>query len=576
MGPNIGGNAVRLSRPLLLAVDSDPAMLSRIEGELQRSFGSDFRVRGEISAEDALRVVERAHDQDERVAVVLVDHALPDPERAELFGRVRTLHPDARRALLIEWGAWAERETANAILQAMAVGDISYYVLKPWIHRDEFFHRVVAEFVQEWSRSEALNLREVVVVADLHSPRAHAVTSLLNRNGIPHAFRPRGSAFADRALAEVGADAGDAEVVVWMPAVGGAVLGDPTDAEVVEAWGIPTTVGADERDFDVLVVGAGPAGLAAAVYASSEGLRTLAVERESIGGQAGASSLIRNYLGFSRGISGAELAQRGYQQAWVFGAHFVLMRDVERLDADGDRFLATVSDIGEVTARAVVLATGVSYRRLGVPELEALSGAGVYYGASVSAAHGLTGLDAVVVGGGNSAGQAVLHLARYCRLVTLVVRGRDLAESMSRYLIDAIAAAPGIVVRTQAAVVGGGGDGRLEWVSVQERATGAEQRVRADGLFVMIGARPRTDWLPAGVRRDRFGFVLAGSDAASSDSWTEERRPHPYETTVPGLFAVGDVRSGSVKRVASAVGEGSVVVSQVHAFLSERPRVPHQ
>ena len=555
------------ARPLLLAVDVDPTQLDRIEGALQRSFGSDFRVRAELTADDALRLLDTAHHLGQRVAVVLVDHALPEEQRAELFGRARTLHPDARRALLIEWGAWANRGTASAILAAMAVGDISYYVLKPWIERDELFHRTVAEFVQEWSRSEVRNLREVVVIADRHSARGHSVRSMLNRNGIPSAFRERGSDLANAALTEIQEDASGTEVLVWMPAIDGAVLRDPSDAEIAEAWGVHTTLPPDSRDFDVLVVGAGPGGLAAAVYASSEGMRTLVVERESIGGQAGSSSLIRNYLGFSRGISGSDLAQRGYQQAWVFGAHFVLMREINRLRADGTKFVAEIGGVGEVTARAVVLATGVSYRRLGVPELEALSGSGVYYGASVSEAHGLTGLDAVVVGGGNSAGQAVLHLARYCKRVTLSVRGSDLAAGMSTYLIHAIEAAPNVVVRTSTEIIGGRGEGRLEAVTARDRPTGAEESLQADGLFVMIGAQPRTDWLPDSVGRDRFGFVLAGADAAASGLWALKRSPQPYETTLPGLFAVGDVRCGSVKRVASAVGEGSVVVSQLHQHL---------
>ncbi len=556
-------------RPLLLAVDVRPEMLDRIEGELQRGFGSGYRVRGEGTAEEALRSLDLAHDQSQPVALVLVDHALPDDARRALLAGARSLHPDARRALLVEWGAWADRGIAAAILQAMAVGDINYYVLKPWQSGDELFHRVVAEFVQEWSRSEVSNERETVVVAHQHSARAHAIASLLSRNGIPYAFRARGSPEAERVTQAIEAHGGDtagAEVVVWMPATGGAVLLDPTDVEVAEAWGIRTSLGPDERDFDLLVVGAGPAGLAAAVYAASEGLRTLVVERESIGGQAGSSSLIRNYLGFSRGISGAELAQRAYQQAWVFGARLVLMREVTRLAPAGDGHVATIADVGDVRARTVVLATGVSYRRLGVPEVEAFTGAGVFYGANVSQAHALKGLHAVVVGGGNSAGQAVLHLDRYCQQVTLVVRGDDLAESMSSYLVDAIAATS-IAVRASAEVVGATGDGRLEQVTIRSRSTSEEGPVRADALFVMIGAQPRTSWLPDEIARDRFGFVLAGHDAADSDRWGRPERPQPYESTVPGVFAVGDVRCGSVKRVASAVGEGSVVVSQVHAFL---------
>jgi thioredoxin reductase (NADPH) len=553
------------TRPLLLAVEADPVQLDRIEGELQRAFGGDFRVRGELTVDEAARTLTRADERGDQVAVVLVDDSFPDELRAELFDLVRRQHPDARRALLVQWGAWADRNSARAILHAMAVGHINYYVLKPWTTRDELFHRTVAEFVQEWSRSSVTNLREVVVVAEQRSGRAYEISSLLTRNGIPHAFRDRTSELGREVLERTGSDRG--AVVVWMPALAGKTLVDPTDAEIVEAWGVPTTLPEAERNFDVLVVGGGPAGLAAAVYASSEGVDTLVVERESIGGQAGSSSLIRNYLGFSRGVSGAELAQRGYQQAWVFGAHFVLTREADALSYDGHRFVAHVRDVGEVHAKAVVLATGVSYRRLGVPSLEELSGKGVYYGANVTAAHALTGLHAVVVGGGNSAGQAVLHLARYCESVTLVVRGSALGATMSAYLVGAIEAESKIVVRTESEVTGGEGDGRLERVVLKDRVAGTEETITADGLFVMIGAEPRTDWLPDAAERDRHGFLLTGTDAAGH-GWQLERDPYPYETTVPGVFAVGDVRSGSVKRVASAVGEGSVVVSQLHQYLS--------
>ena len=290
------------------------------------------------------------------------------------------------------------------------------------------------------------------------------------------------------------------------------------------------------------MVGAGPAGLAAAVYASSEGLSTLVVERASIGGQAGASSLIRNYLGFSRGISGAELAQRGYQQAWVFGAHFVLMREVDKLAYDGQEFEAHVRDVGRVSARAVVLATGVSYRRLGVPSVERLTGHGVHYGANITAAHALTGLRAVVVGGGNSSGQAALHLAHHCEHVTLVVRGRTLDATMSAYLVGALAADPSVSVRTGAEVVAATGEDQLERVEVRDRATGATESLPADGLFVMVGAVPRTDWLPAGSPVATSTATCSPGARRPRDGWPLERAPHPYETTVPGLFAVGDVR----------------------------------
>jgi thioredoxin reductase (NADPH) len=553
-------------RPLLLAVDADARLLGRMEGELQRAFGADFRVRGELLPEDALRILHGAKDRQERVAVVLVDESFPDDARAKIFETARTLHPNAKRALLVAWGAWAHPESAQKILRSMAVGDISYYVLKPWITPDELFHRVIAEFVMEWSRSEPTNMREVVVVAAQHSGRAYAVSDLLSRNGIPHTFRSRDSELGQKVLEEIGQAEG--EVMVWMPAIGGTRLVDPTDAEILEAWGIPTTLPDVDRDFDLLVVGAGPAGLGTAVYASSEGVRTVVVEREAIGGQAGSSSLIRNYLGFSRGLSGADLVQRGYQQAWVFGARFVVTREVERLTPQGSGFLAHVRDVGEVWARAVVISTGVSYRRIGVPSLEELSGHGVYYGSSVTAAQALTGLRAGIVGAGNSAGQAALHLARYCASVHLIARGSKLADSMSAYLVDAITAMPMIKVHVNTVVAGGGGEGQLEWITLRDRTNGHEQHLPLASLFVMIGARPRTDWLPAEVDRDPYGFLYTGAEAAACDSWKLPRSPHPHETTVPGLFAVGDVRSGSVKRVASAVGEGSVVVSEIHQFLA--------
>ena len=566
-----------MARPLLLAVDPDPESLSRIEAELGRRFGSDYRVWGETDASAALAQLERAAQLGDPVALVLADPWLPDVSGAELLGHVRTLHPDAGRAMLVPWGAWADRRTAEEILRAIAHGDISYYVLKPWTSPDELFIRTVAEFVQGWSRTVPGEHREVVVVGAARDPRGHDVRSLLTRNGIPHAYLDRGSKEGCDVLRRIGApdpESHTGPMVVWMPAIGGKVLIDPTDGEICGAWGIRTDLTGVPPELDLVVVGAGPAGLAAAVYASSEGLSVLCVEERALGGQAATSSLIRNYLGFSRGLSGADLAQRGFQQAWVFGASFLLTRRVSSIvPADGG-FTVTVEGVGEVRARAVVLAMGVAYRRLGIPELEALSGSGVFYGASVSEAHGLKGSRVVIVGGGNSAGQAALHLKRYAAHVTIVIRTPDLTSTMSRYLIDEIDASPEITVLPNAEMVGGGGDGWLQTVRVKDHETGEEQSLPADAMFVMIGAEPHTQWLPDEVLRDKRGFILTGADVSSAGAWTQERPPEPYETSVPGIFAVGDVRSSSVKRVASAVGEGSVVVSEVHAFLSLQPTRP--
>jgi thioredoxin reductase (NADPH) len=558
-----------MGRPLILAVDADRAVLNRIEGELGRRYGADFRIRGERTSAAALAELESAQQYGEPVAAVLAADALPDRPGAELLAQVRSMHPDARRALLVDWGAWGEPATAATILRAMALGDINYYVLKPWTSPDELFHRTVAEFVHEWSRSYVTTTREVMVVAPEHSARGYGIRSLLTRSGIPHAALDRGSPAGERVARAAAPSARPDQVVVWMPVLGGTCLLDPTDADLMQAWGIDTSLPADGGDVDVLIVGAGPAGLAAAVYASSEGVRTLVVERDALGGQAGSSSLIRNYLGFSRGVSGSELAQRGYQQAWVFGARFCLTREVTEVRPDGRGYVVALGDAGTVQARSVVLATGVSYRRIGIPALEALSGAGVFYGASVSEAHGLTGRRALVLGGGNSAGQAVLHLNRYCEHVTLVVRGAALSDGMSQYLAQEIVAST-VEVRPSSEVVDGSGDGRLERVAVRDRSTGDVEELPVDALFVMIGAEPRTDWLPPALLRDRQGFVRTGADVAG-DGWTLGRPPMPNETSLPGVFAVGDVRSGSVKRVASAVGEGSVVVSQLHAHLARSP-----
>lgn len=554
-----------MRRPLILAVDGDQTALGRLCHELDRRYGCDYRVVGHSRGSDAVAELRDFHRRGDAVALVLAAEQLTDMAGSELLAQTRALHGEARRLILISWGDWANPGTADAILNAMAVGHANYYVLKPWASPDELLHRTVAEYLQDWARNEVDSRREVVVVGDRRSARGHDVRDLLTRNGIPNAFHDRESAAGESVLARTGHARSDVRLVVWMPALGGQALADPTDADIIEAWGIPTTLAADDRTFDLMVIGAGPAGLAAAVYGSSEGLRTLVVERTAIGGQAGASSLIRNYLGFSRGLSGAELGQRGFQQAWVFGARFLLTHDVVALHPGHGGCTADIRDIGTVRASAVVLACGVTYRRLDIPTLESLAGAGVFYGASVSEAQGLVGRTAVVVGGGNSAGQAALHLARYAARVHLVVRADDLGKGMSDYLVRQIAATD-IEVRTGAEVVDGGGVAALEWVAVQDRASGRLDRVATDGLFVMIGAQPGTDWLPPDVARDSHGFVRVGGDLR--ESWSLDRPPQPFETSVPGLFAVGDVRSGSMKRVASAVGEGSVVVSQVHGHLS--------
>ena len=554
----------RASRPFILAVDDDEDSRDRVVHALTRRYGADYRVAGYRSASSALDALVRMREDGEAVAVVLADQWMPETTGTELLAQAGEHYPRARRGLLIEWGAWGDAATAEAIHAGIGRGEFDYYLPKPWHSPDEFFHRTVAEFLHEWSRLGESTPHQLVVAGRRESVRARELTDLLARNGIPHAFWPSDAPEGRRLLEEAGQAQGGRPIVRLLD---GRVLVDPSNADLAGAYGVSTSL-EGSHDFDVIVVGAGPAGLSAAVYASSEGLRTLVVEAEAIGGQAGSSSLIRNYLGFSRGVSGAELAQRAYQQAWVFGTRFLHMRRATALLSGDERHTVRVSDGTAPTARAVVLASGAAYRRLNIPGLQDLTGVGVFYGAPVSEAPTLTGEDVFVVGGGNSAGQAAMHLCRYARRVTLLVRGRSLAQSMSQYLCEQLAANSKIDVRVDTQVIDGGGAGRLEWLRIRDRRSGETDTVGAAALFVLIGARPRTEWLPPQVDRDPWGYVATGTDVADAAApWPLERPPASFETSVPGVFAVGDVRRRSVKRVASAVGEGSVVVQQVHQHL---------
>lgn len=546
--------------PVILAVDDDPDVIELIGRELEDRYGRAYRIVTARAVSTALAQLTSLHANGERVALVLSDQWLPDGTGCDLLAQARELCPHARRLLLITWGEWTVDATAQPLRRAIALGQIDYYALKPWRTADELFHRTITEFLHEWVGTDASLSRELTIVADAASARASELRSLLTRNRVPFIFHPSTSPEGEEVLQEAREPAGTAPVVVQR---NGRVLVDPTNVEIANAYGATTHL-LGSREFDVTVVGAGPSGLAAAVYASSEGLRTLVIERESIGGQAGSSSRIRNYLGFQRGITGADLAQRAQQQAWVFGTNFVQMCQALTIRTDGDRLYVSCSNGMEVPTGVVVLAMGVSYQRLSIPALEDLTGVGVFYGASPSEAERFTGREVFVVGGGNSAGQAAVHLAKHAKQVTILVRRGTLAETMSRYLIDEIEGQANINVRYRTEIVDGASNGELESLTLTNSATGETQTVPADAVFVLIGARPHTDWLPAEIERDRFGFVVTGT--ASSD-WTLERLPFMFESSMPGVFAVGDVRSGSVKRVASAAGEGSVAIQQVHQYL---------
>ena len=549
-------------KPVILAVDDDPLALDRVLDELGRRYSRDYDVVGETSADAALARIDGLAASGQSVALVLADQWLREPHVTgeSLLGRTRELHPGAKRALLVDWGAWGDDATEQAIVRAMATGLIDYYVVKPWRSPDESFHRAITDFLQEWM--SGVGPQEIAVIGEDWAPRSHEVRRLLERNGLAHVFHSVESEHGKMLLAECGVDESNLPIVQMLD---GRVLVDPSPADLMRACGIDTTI-SDSAEFDVVVIGAGPGGLAAAVYATSEGLTTLVVERESVGGQAGSSSLIRNYLGFARGISGADLAMRAHQQAWAFGARFLRMREaVELRPGAGTAHTIVTGDGTEIAAGAVVLATGVTYRTLPVPELATLTGAGVFYGASRWEAAALAGEDVYIVGAGNSAGQAAIHLAKHAQSVTMLCRSNDLSATMSHYLRDQILGTPNIEVRHRHEVVGGGGDARLERLEIRNNVSGETTEVPAAALFILAGAEPRTAWLPDAIERDESGYIVTGQDGARS-----------LETTVPGVFAVGDVRSGAPKRVAAAVGEGSVVVGQVHDYLATRVDAPER
>ena len=548
-----------MTAPVLLVADDDRDALDTVAEHLARRYGGDYRVEAAAGGDQAIRRLDAFAERGDDVVLILVAEALAGGPGDGVLEHARQVHPQAKRALLVRPYAFADPARAQAIQDTIGLGRTDYYVTRPEGDPDEIFQHTISTFLLEWAAEQRRVPQTVYIVGESWTGRARELRETFERCAAPHVFCLADSEEGRAVRARVGEDV----ALPMMVLSNGTPLGDPSNAQIAAAAGTPADFA--DREFDVIIVGAGPAGLSAAVYGASEGLRTLVVDDGGIGGQARSSSLIRNYLGFPRGVSGSRLAHQAYEQALVFGATFVFLNRAETLDHGDDGFALALQDGRMVRSPVVILATGASYRRLGVPALEALSGAGVFYGGPAAVAHAFAGRDVFVTGGGNSAGQAVLHLASYARRVMLVVRGASLQSSMSRYLIQEIDAAPEIEVRLNTSVVGGGGRGRLEELTLRDATTGEEETVAADALFALIGASPHTEWLPASVARDPQGFVYTGDDVPGPAG---ARAPHPLETSVRQLLAVGDVRHGSVKRVASAVGEGSVAVQTVHRLLS--------
>ena len=552
------------AKPVILTVDDDVSVSRAVARDLRRRYGEGHRIVRAESGESALEALRELRVRDEPVAVLLADYRMPEMSGLQFLEQAMDIHPRARRALLT---AYADTDAA---IQAINVVDLDHYLLKPWDPPEEHLYPVVDTLLELWAATAGTAGSDVStrLIGHRWSSPTHDVRDFLGRNAVPYRYLPSDEPEGQRTLEAAGLD--ESAVPVLLTAAGQA-LPSPTNAEVAAAVGLSTEPATDF--YDLVVIGAGPAGLGAAVYGATEGLRTVLVEREATGGQAGQSARIENYLGFPDGVSGAQLTERARRQALRFGAELLTAREVVRLEARGPARVVVFDDGSEIAAHTVVLATGVTYRLLDAAGLADLTGRGVFYGAAAFEAPACADHDVYLVGGANSAGQAAVYISRYARSVTLLVRGERIEQSMSHYLIEELAALPNVQIRTCAQVIDGGGDKHLEWIEVLDSTAGTKERMATEFLFVFIGAAPRTDWLDGVVRRDERGFVLAGPDllveSTRPPGWDAERDPWHLETSVPGVFVAGDVRADSVKRVASAVGEGAMAVTLVHRYLEK-------
>lgn len=551
-----------MARPVILTVDDDVSVSQAIARDLRERYAERYRIIRATSGAEALTALEELRRRDLPVALILSDHRMPEMTGIEFLERARPIAPDAKLLLLT---AYADTDVA---IKAINEIGLDHYLMKPWAPPEERLYPVLDDLLDAWDSANGLRFEGVRVVGNRWSERSYETRMFLARNHVPYQWLElEGDPEAERLLELSGTLDSDLPLVLLTD---GTLLHGASTLELAGALGLHTTT--ESTLYDVVIVGAGPAGLAAAVYASSEGLRTIVIERDAPGGQAGQSARIENYLGFPNGLSGADLSHRATTQARRLGAEMVLARHVQALESRGSIHAVRFDDGTEIEARAVIIATGVSYQLLTADGLADLTGRGVFYGASASDARTTEGEDVYLVGAANSAGQAALHLAQYARRVVMLVRGGSLDASMSKYLIDRVLASDKIEVRFRTEIVSGGGNGHLERLTLVDKTTGIEEDVQANWLYAFIGAKPRTEWLGDAVARDEHGFILTGPDiatlgAADGPLWPLRRSPFLLESSSPGVFAAGDVRRASMKRVASAVGEGSSAISNVHLYL---------
>ena len=553
------------ARPVLFVVDADGEARAATESALIRRFGADYRVLTADSGEAGLDALQRLAHRGDQVALVAAELHMPGIDGIAFLERAQALHRGASRVLLLEMDQYRTRipfTELETLQRATTLGRIDCFVVKGWVTPEEWLYPQVQEALTAWTTAHQRHHLVYRIVGEQWDPRSHQLRDTMSRNGVPFAFYPRDSEDGQRLLRDFSIDPDRLPALIHDS---GAVLQDPTFLDIAHTHGIATQP--PSETYDLVVLGAGPAGLAASVYGASEGLRTLVMEPLAIGGQAGSSSMIRNYLGFPRGTSGAELAHRAWQQAVLFGADFLFGHPAIGLTAEEEERVIELPNGGRVRARCVIVAVGVTYRRLNIPALEQLTGTGVYYGAASVEATAMAGEHVYVVGGANSAGQAAVHLAKFAARVTLLIRGDSLAAGMSDYLVTQIHATPNIDVRPRSRAIDGHGNGHLKALTIEDVDTGVRDVAPAAALFVLIGAEPHTEWLQDVIQLDSRGYVLTDRDV-SPQAWPLPRAPLPFETSLPGILAVGDVRHGSVKRVAGAVGEGSVAVGSVHQYLT--------
>jgi thioredoxin reductase (NADPH) len=552
-----------VENPVIVAIDDDPQVLRAVERDLRSHFGTEYRIIAADSGETALDVVRRLKLRSAAVALFLADQRMPGMTGVEFLAEARSIYPEAKRVLLT---AYADTEVAITAINSI---QLDHYLLKPWDPPEDRLYPVLEDVLGDWQAAFRPPYEGIRIVSHRWSPLAHTIKDYLARNQIPYRWL---DAETDQEASELAASAEvDAAKDALVVFADGSHLVAPSNTEIAARIGLRTRAALPY--YDLVIVGGGPSGLAAAVYGASEGLKTLMVEREAPGGQAGTTSRIDNYLGFPAGLSGADLARRAVAQATRLGAEILTPQEVVSVGVEDNYKVVRLTDGSEVSCQALLVATGVEYRKLNLPDADRLAGSGIYYGGATTEAPFYSGERVAVMGGGNSAGQAAVYLSRFAEHVTVLIRASDLGAGMSAYLVDQIEAAENITVRTNTNVVGVHGAEVLEAVDIANKVDGAEEMLQVAAMFVFIGQAPRTDWLGDLVERDQAGFVLTGTDLAIGDhltGWQLERQPYLLETNVPGILCAGDVRSGSVKRIASSVGEGAMAVRFVHQVLADQ------